>query len=156
MSEATRNMALAHAVAHHGGNAMAPEVLGTAEAFHSFLTGSDAKPPAAAKPGTKPAGAAKPTKPAGKPPVKPAPQPDDAEETTEEQTEEEASEEEAAEETGPTKEDVGNAIASLINSNLKAECGKLLKSVGATSLSTVPPAKYAMFLAKAEELLMNA
>lgn len=157
MSEATRKAALEIAVTHHMHHkSMAPadEVANTAEVFHAFITASDtptdtpvkavaAKPKAVTKP------AASKATPAKAAPAKktPAPQPD------EEEAEEAPEETEASD--GPTKEDVGNAIASLINSNLSKECGALLKKFGAKSLSGVAAEDYPAFMAEAEELLMN-
>lgn len=160
MSEATRNLALGHAIAHHTGKAgSTPDaIVATATAFDNFISGSGDAPaktaPKAATPAAKPA--AKPT-PAAKPAAKPAPKKPVAppEDEAEEETAEEPAEE-TAEGDGPTKEDVGNSIASLINANLAKECGALLKEFGAKSLSNIPVESYADFIAKAEELLMNA
>jgi hypothetical protein len=158
MSEASRNLALGHAIAHHAHPKAAPasaeDVANTAEVFNDFITNSSDTNPSATKPAPK--AVTKATAPVKVVPAKKAALPvEETEEPAEEIPEEET---EATGTEGPTKEDVGNAIASLINSNLKAECGALLVKVGSKtkSLSGIPPANYAKFIAGAEALLMNA
>lgn len=156
MSEASRNLALGHAIAHHAHPKAAPasaeDVANTAEVFNDFITNSGAVGEPTKAPVKTPTKAATPLKAVPKKVAAPVEEP---EEPAEEAAEEEGEAEDTA---GPTKEDVGNAIASLINSNLKEECGKLLVKCGSKtkSLSGIPPANYAKFIAGAEALLMNA
>jgi hypothetical protein len=57
---------------------------------------------------------------------------------------------------GPTREDVGKAVESMLAANKRKEAVALMKEFGATSVSSLDAAKYAAFLEGAEAILMAA
>jgi hypothetical protein len=130
MSEASRAAALAHAAAVHHGSGDAVATLESAEAFHSFIVGSQEETAAPTKP----------AKAAAKAPAKPA----------------KPVEEDAPDETEVTKEQVGEAIEALLNANLRPKALGLFKKYGATSLSSLSADNYAAVKQEAEDILMSA
>lgn len=147
MSEASRALALAHAVAVHQGTNDTASVLETAEAFHAFITGTEN---VAKEAPAKPAKAAAPVKPAATKPKKAAPPP--VEDAEEEEEEAPTPDDDGA----PTKEEVGEAIEALLNANLRAKVIKLFEKYNAKSLSSLKPEDYAAIKSDAEDLLLNA
>jgi hypothetical protein len=141
MSEATKHMALVQAIALFSKVGALPGViLDTAAQFDAFLTGT-AQPKAAkvVAPATKPA------KPA-KPPVVEEDDEDDADADEEVEAEDEPEDDEE----GITKEQVGEAIAALIDNDQKDDAIAILTKFKAKSLSSLKPESYeaAMKLAK--------
>jgi hypothetical protein len=146
MSEATRAIALANAVAIHGGKADAATVLETAESLHSFLMGdavqAASQPKAATKAATKPT-TAKPVKAKPQPELEPEPEPE---------VEDDAP---ADGDDGVTKEACGEALTALLEANLRTQALALFKKHGASSMGSLSPAKYAAFVVDAENLLLT-
>lgn len=164
MSEATRAVALQHAVVHHAGKADAAAIVLTAATFHSFINGNEEAVPAPAKPATvarlaAAAGAKAPaltTNPkataAKKPPAK-----------SEDQLAQEAIDKATAEaeagdgETGgATRDQIGKAVEDLLKANLRTGAVALLKKFGAKSVSEVPEESYDDFMEEANGLLLGA
>lgn len=146
MSEATKSMALSHAIALHGKSGATPEdIIETAGTFHAFIAGADtptkpAKPVKAATPAT-------PTKPAK--PVKAAPPADEDEDETEVDDEPDMEEDEDV----ITKEHVGEALAALIDNDQKDDAIAILKKHGAKSLSSLESKHYQKVKALADKKL---
>jgi hypothetical protein len=130
MSEASRASALQHAAAVHHGSGDSAAALETAEAFHAFIVGGEA-------PAAKPVKAVKPVKAAAKAP--PAVVDDDTP---------------AGDEV--TKEQVGEAIETLLNANMRPQAIKLFAKYGAKSLSGVKTEDYAAIKQDADDLMLNA
>ena len=155
MSEATRSIALQHAVQVAAGEG-ADAVIALAHKFHAFIL-HDVQPtvpagPTIAKGADKPATPAKvvapkPAKAAAAPAVS-------EEELVAKAIAEGAAKAEADGEV--TKEDVGKAIAEMLGANKRAEAVALLKSFNASSASGVPPGRYAEFVEKAQGILLGA
>lgn len=159
MSEATRAIALQHAVHIHGaaGDHTTEAILKTAETFHNFMNGGDAETaPAPAKPATAARlAAAAAAKPAAKPAATAAKKPPakSEEQLVKEATDRAAAEAEAE---GPTKDQIGQAVEDLLKANLRIPAVALLKKHGAKSVSEVPEESYADFLEEANGLLLGA
>ena len=151
MSEATRAVALQHAVATAAGEGV-DAVLEAAHKFHAFMV-SDTHPTAPATPATPAKPAATPAKPAAKAATKPA---KSEEQIVAEAVAKGAAEAEAAADAAPTKEDVGKAIQSMLQANKRAEAVALLKEYNASSASGVPPGSYAEFIDKVQGILLGA
>jgi hypothetical protein len=138
MSEASRAAALQHAAAVHQGSGDPVATLETADAFHAFIVGAsngagEPAPKAAAPKATpKPKGAQVP-KPA--PPKEPDPEP-------------------AGEDV--SKEQVGAAIAAMLNANLRNQAIALFAKYKAKSLSGMQSSDYAAILQDAQDALLNA
>jgi hypothetical protein len=130
MSEASRAIALQHAVATIGNTADHAAVLTAAEAYHSFITGNAEAP-------AKPVKASKPAA-----PVKQATKPVEADT--------------AADEDGVTKEQVGEAIEAMLNANMRTQAVALFAKYKAKSLSGVKTEDYAAIKQDAEDALLNA
>ncbi len=134
MSEASREVALRHAIAFHAG--AEGDVLETAERFHSFIVGNGttepAKPakPAAAKPAAKPAAKATPK-------AEPEVEPD-------------------ADADAVTKEKVGESIEAMLNADMRKQAVALFAKYGAKSLSGVKTEDYAAIKQDADDALLNA
>jgi hypothetical protein len=157
MSEASREKALAHAVATHGGDGH-EVVLKAAAKFAQFIEGTDAPP-------AKPAAVSTPAKSAAtaatKPPVAATKKPVVSEEevvktaTKKAAAKAEAEEPEAAVGEGPKLEEVEAAISELLGANLRKQAVALLAEFGAKSASGVPEDDRAAFLEKAQDLLLG-
>ena len=57
---------------------------------------------------------------------------------------------------GPTKADIGALIQKMLSANKRAEAAALLKQFGATSVSSLDPAKYGDFADAASAVLLAA
>lgn len=135
MSEASRAAALQHAAAVYHGSRDQEAVLATAEAFHSFIVSgldNQAQPKALAKPAAAKPAAAKP-KPAAKPEPEAEPDAD-----------------------AVTKENVGESIEAMLNTNMRNEAIALFKKYNAKSLSGVKPEDYAAIKQDADDALLSA
>lgn len=135
MSEASKSIALAHAISALGSKATPEEIISTAAEFHEFIVSDGATKPVKA-----PVKATTATKPAApKKPVKPAPVDDDEDEADDEtETEDETDEDED----GITKDQVGESIAALIDNDQKDDAIAILKKHGAKSMSTLDAKHY--------------
>jgi len=137
MSEASRAIALQHAVALHHGSGDLDAARATAEAFHDFIVNKDQGEIAEAAPVKvleKKKAAPKPAKVA--PPV----------------VEEDA--EPAADEV--SKEQVGEVIEAMLNADMREQAVELFAKYKAKSLSGVKPEDYAALKQDADDLLLNA
>lgn len=163
MSEATRAVALQHAVQHHAGKADAAAIVLTAATFHSFINGNEEAVPAPAKPATvarlaaaagakAPATTGKPATAAKKPPAKSEDQL--AQEAIDKATAE--AETEGDEAGGATRDQIGKAVEDLLKANLRTGAVALLKKFGAKSVSEVPEESYDDFMEEANGLLLGA
>ena len=136
MSEASRAIALQHAVALHHGSGDHDEALFTAQAFHDFIVNQVSPVDQAVTP-TK---TAKSPKKAA--PVKVAPPvvEEDAEPAVDE----------------VSKEQVGEVIEAMLNANMREQAVELFAKYKAKSLSGVKPEDYAALKQDADDLLLNA
>jgi hypothetical protein len=154
MSESTRSIAL-HCAIQLVGPAKAPTtVVEAAEAFNTFLTadaanqaglgavGASAPKPAAAKPAV----AAKP---------KPAATPAAPAQSEEEIVEAAVTKAQAVAE-GPTREEVGAIVTSLLQAGKRDDAVALLGEFKAKSVSGVKETDFAAFVAKGQNLLLAA
>jgi outer membrane biosynthesis protein TonB len=152
MTQASRSVALAHAVTIAGAGSETDLVLGVAEQFHAFILADEqqaaapAAPaaPAATAPAPKPEKAPKPAK-APKPEPKPRMVPED-----------ETPDEEPADEVVADADAVKGIISKLLATKLRDECVALLKLHKATSFSGIKEADYPAFVKAGNEILANA
>lgn len=161
MSEATRAIALQHAVQHHAGKVTdAGNVVDTAHRFLNFIdpVSAEATDPAPAKPATaaRLAAAASAKPPAAKPAAAVAKKPSKTEDQLAKEAIDKAAAEAEAETEGPTKEAIGQAVEDLLKANLRTQAVALLKKHGAKSVSEVPEESYQDFIDEANTLLMSA
>lgn len=148
MSESTRAIALHSAIQLVGPGKAPTTVVDAAEAFNTFLNAdaagqvSPAQKPAAAKP----AAAAKP---------KPAATPAAPAQSEEEIVEAAVTKAQAVAE-GPTREEVGAIVTSLLQAGKRDDAVALLGEFKAKSVSGVKEADFAAFVAKGQNLLLAA
>jgi hypothetical protein len=137
MSEASRAIALQHAVALHHGSGDHDEALFTAQAFHDFIVGNAGAATQSAEPVKvleKKKAAPKPAK------VAPPVVEEDAEPAVDE----------------VSKEQVGEVIEAMLNANMRKQAVELFAKYKAKSLSGVKPEDYAALKQDADDLLLNA
>jgi hypothetical protein len=147
VSEATKAVALQHAVAIHGQIGDHAPILATAKALDAFMNSEN--PSGAAKvatPAAKPATPTTTTKapakvatPAKTAPKKAAPPADD----------------DAPEADGPTKEEVGESVQAMLDADRRDEAVALFAEYGGKSLSTVPPENYAALKQALDDALLT-